>query len=112
MEIPTDFTHPFYGHLRNDILSMLTGPLAGQNESEESALRKVRQHSGAERGYSDAYVKSLPEWQARFGQPDLAQAVAKAEETAREASDEAMTPVPFQDEAKEKTPQTQGQAKK
>lgn len=70
MDIPQDFNDPFYGHLKNDILGMLTGPLASQNESEESAIRKIRQHCGAEKGYSDALVTSMPEWKAKFGIED------------------------------------------
>ena len=66
LEVPEDFKAPEYARLKGEIIGLLHGALSSVALTEEGALRKIRQACGTEWGYSDEFVKSIPEWKARF----------------------------------------------
>jgi hypothetical protein len=78
-----DFSDPKLGPIKNDILGMLTGPLAAGIISPESAMQKIRAACYAEYPFNtqdfmgmnppytlDELVSSMPEWIRKYGSPE------------------------------------------
>lgn len=90
MDIPQDFSDPFYDYAKKDVIGVLTGPAAAAKAGPERAMRMIVANGRGTLGFSEGMVRSMPEWKRMYGNAEETAPVTDGEVSYGDNSSESL----------------------